>query len=141
MKQLGILLLCLFLLSCNLASSPEDMDKIRIEDILKGIARDFCWKDIEGIMKRVHPDYYHKGMYGFQLRGLWQDRMARFDLLDVEVQDIDLAGSRATVSMKLTFTAADSTLSYLEPDTGGDASYFYREDGVWFLCGNQQNMK
>lgn len=131
----------LVLLSCKSTSSPDYQDKVQIEDILADIATDFTWENIPGIMEHVHPDYYHKGMYDYQLRELWLDRRAQYELLEISVLNVDISGDYATASMRLTFTTADGSLSYLDPETSGDASYFFYDAGAWKLYGNRQLSK
>lgn len=136
MKYLtGLLLLCaLFLSSCDPDSAADDY---QLRQIIYGISRDFSWGEIEGIMAQVHPDFRHHGMYSAELRQLWQNRRAQYELLSCEVSEIEINYDRATVFMTMTYQSADGTLSYSEPNTYGDASYFYRDGGSWRLYGDQ----
>lgn len=124
-------------MSCKSVSSPDVQDKAQIEAILYDLATDFCQDNIPGIMEHVHQDYYHKGIYAYQLRELWLDRRAQYELLEISVINIDIVGDYATAFMRLTFTTADGTLSYLDPETNGDASYFFYDAGAWKLYGNR----
>ncbi|MBW6513317.1 MAG: hypothetical protein K0B87_00980 [Candidatus Syntrophosphaera sp.] len=130
------LALALALLSCGHNSTDED--ETRIRDIIYDISRDFNWNEIDGIMEHVHPDYLHNGMYDYQLRLLWLDRLAQYDLLSCEVSRVDLNGDLATVHMLMTFEASSAPpLSYSEPETHGDTSFFLYDQGQWRLYGNQ----
>ncbi len=135
-KFLPLLLLALLISSsCNLTPNGEDEREIR--DIIYNISRDFCWNDVNGIMEYVHPDYRHRGMYDDQLRTLWLERRAEYELLQCQVSHIDFEVNYATVHMEMTFQSSTATLNYLEPETNGDASFFYKENGQWQLYGNQ----
>lgn len=131
-----LLLLLLALFSCGDNSGNEAETLIR--DIIYDISRDFNWNEIDGIMDHVHPDYLHNGMYDYQLRILWLNRQAEYDLLSCEVSSVELWDNLATVHMIMTFESSSGPpLSYSEPETHGDASFFLYEQGKWWLYGNQ----
>jgi len=136
-KYLAVLLLLssLFLASCE--SDPTAADEYEIRNIIYDISRDFSWGEINGIMAHVHPDFRHKGMYSAELLQLWQNRRAQYELLDCDVSDVEINYDRATVFMTMTFQSAGATYSYSEPETSGDASYFFYDGGSWQLYGDQ----
>jgi hypothetical protein len=137
-KKLLLLVLILpVMFACDEDTSTQDENEIR--DIIYDISRDFSWNEIEGIMEHVHPDYLHDGMYDYQLWMLWQDRMADYDLLACDVSYVDIQGDYATVHMVMDFESSDGSYSYPEPETSGDASFFYYDYnyGEWMLYGNQ----
>lgn len=78
-----------------------------------------------------------RGIHSSELRQLWQNRRAQYELLACEVSEVEVDYDRATVFMTMTFQSADGTLSYSEPQTYGDASYFIRDGGIWKLYGDQ----
>lgn len=135
---LPLLLLALLAASCGLASSPQELDEGQIKDILYDIESKFNANDIDGLMDHVHSDYYHNSMYGHQLRLRWLDLRARYELLDITDLEVEVEADFATAGMRLTFHSATGDLSYLEPDSVGDISYFYYDDGVWQIIGNRQ---
>lgn len=132
---LALILLALF--ACDKDTYSQDENEIR--DIIYDISRDFSWNEIEGIMEHVHPDYLHDGMYDYQLRLLWLDRLANYDLLACAVSFVDIQGDYATVHMVMNFESSQGSYSYPEPETSGDASFFHYDYsyGEWMLYGNQ----
>ncbi len=125
----------LLLLACD--GSVGDQAQTEIRDIIYDISRDFSWNDIEGIMAHVHPEYLHNGVYREEFRQLWMQRRAQYQLLDCTVSQVDIQDDHATVHLRLDFTATDGDLSYEDPQTSGDISFFVRDNGVWQIYGNQ----
>jgi ketosteroid isomerase-like protein len=138
MKKALILLCCLLLALLSCDTDTQDQDETEIRDIIYDIAHDFSWNDVEGIMAHVHPDFRHNGIYREELRDLWLQRRAQYELLDCEVTQVDVDGDYAVVHMLMTFTSNTGNLSYPEPETQGDASYFRYDLGAWLLYGNQE---
>jgi hypothetical protein len=138
MKYLAPLLIILALLLTSCDPEPYNQDESEIRDIVYDISRDFSWADINGIMEHVHPDYRHNGMYRDELRQLWQNRLGQFQLLSCEVSEVSITGDYATVHMAMTYDSATDTVTYQEPETYGDASYFYYDGYEWTLYGNQE---
>lgn len=140
MKLKAILMLAvaaLALASCEV-SSPEDIARSRIKDIIYDLTSAFNWKQIGSIMQYVHPDYLHNGLQDHELRELWLDRMALYDLLTCSVLEIAVDGDYAVVSMELTFQSAEHGTQVLnEPHSSGDVSYFYNDGSGWRIYGNQ----
>lgn len=129
----------LALLSCD--AQTQSQDKAEIENIIYDISRDFNWNDIPGIVAYLHPDYRHNGMQGMQFRELWLNRKTTYELLDFVIHDIAISGDYAIVSMQLSFQTSGEDLVYEEPQTSGDISYFYYDQGEWQLYGNQSLIK
>jgi len=134
MKYLLLLLsfMFLFLTSCD-TTSPEELDKNEIIDILDSIQSNFIMNDIDGIMQYYHQDFFHNGdSYNWEIT-IWEVRLNDYNDLIFEDIEIELNGNYATASfiMHLDETSTD------EPsDENGDISYFYRDLGGWKLCGN-----
>lgn len=132
----ALLALSCFVCSCGI-SDPELQTEREIRDLVYELGRSFNWGDINAIMNHVHPEFRHKGMYEMQLRQLWLDRLARFSLMDTQIQRVEVKGDYATVFLKATFSSANETVYFDEPQDNGDYSYFYYDQGRWRLYGNQ----
>ncbi len=126
-------LIFLFSISCD-TTSPEELDKNEIIDILDSIQSNFNFDDLDGIMQYYHLDFSHNGDdYEWERNTIWFTRLNDYQNLNFENIEITLNGNYATASfiMHLDETSTD------EPsDENGDISYFYRDLDGWKLCGN-----
>lgn len=132
----ALLILAILIGSCDI-SSPQSADQQEIRDLFYQIGKAFNWADITAIMEHIHPDFRHQGMYKWQIRNVWLDRMARYSLMETNITHIEINGDFATVHFDLTFTSATENVSYLEPDDNGDLSYLYYDNGRWQVWGDQ----
>lgn len=139
---LGAIGILLMLMLCSCESSDSDTIAQReIRDILYDVSSDFNLHIMDGIMEHLHIDYLHNGMNSYNFNMLWLDRMAEYSLLEIEVLYIDLNGDTAIVHSNNKFTSSTGTHEiqiFKEPDDSGDISYFRRENGVWYIYGNQR---
>ena len=138
MKKIGILLLLVIIALCACDTHSEILDEEEIRNIIYDISYDFSWNDINGIMEYVHKDFRHNGMYRDELRLLWNERRKRYQLLSCDISQIYIDNEYATVFMTMTYQSATETVSFSEPDTFGDASYYYFDQGRWHIYGNQE---
>ncbi|HQC58882.1 MAG TPA: hypothetical protein PK707_04525 [Candidatus Syntrophosphaera thermopropionivorans] len=138
MKKIGILLLLIIISLCACDTNSTKPDEEEIRNIIYDISRDFCWNDINGIMEYVHKDFRHNGMYRDELRLLWNERRNKYQLLQCDISQIYIHNEYATVFMTMTYQSATETVTFLEPDTFGDASYYYFDKGRWQIYGNQE---
>ena len=138
MKKIGILQLLVIIALCACDTHSEILDEEEIRNIIYDISYDFSWNDINGIMEYVHKDFRHNGMYRDELRLLWNERRNRYQLLSCDISQIYIDNEYATVFMAMTYQSATETVSFSEPDTFGDASYYYFDQGRWQIYGNQE---
>ena len=138
MKKIGILQLLVIIALCACDTHSEILDEEEIRNIIYDISYDFSWNDINGIMEYVHKDFRHNGMYRDELRLLWNERRNRYQLLSCDISQIYIDNEYATVFMTMTYQSATETVSFSEPDTFGDASYYYFDQGKWQIYGNQE---
>ena len=138
MKKIGILLLLVIIALCACDTHSEILDEEEIRNIIYDISYDFSWNDINGIMEYVHKDFRHNGMYRDELRLLWNERRNRYQLLSCDISQIYIDNEYAIVFMTMTYQSATETVSLSEPDTFGDASYYYFDQGRWQIYGNQE---
>ena len=131
------ILLMLALGSCE-SNDSDTIAQREIRDILYDISMEFNLKNMSGIMEHLHTEYRHKGMTSYNFNALWLDRMAQYSLLEIEVLYIDLDDDYAVVHSKNKFTSHSETVTLNEPEDSGDISYFKRENGVWYIYGNQR---
>lgn len=131
------ILLMLALGSCE-SNDSDTIAQREIRDILYDISMEFNLKNMSGIMEHLHIEYRHKGMTSYNFNALWLDRMAQYSLLEIEVLYIDLDDDYAVVHSKNKFTSHSETVTLNEPEDSGDISYFKRENGVWYIYGNQR---
>ncbi len=139
LKWLAVAVLTLTLLvlaGCDKDTSQADEFELR--EIVYDISRNFDWNEIGKIMARVHPDYLHNGMYASELRPLWLNRRGQYQLLSCDVTRVEIEYDRATIYMDMHFVSASGDLTYSEPETYGDISYFIRDGGIWQIYGNQK---
>lgn len=136
LRILFVLLILLGLMACG----PDDSDTIarrEIRDVLYDVTVHFNLHDAYGIMEHLHDEYLHKGMIAYHFNDLWLDRMAQFNLLEIEIVYIEIQGDLAIAHTKNTFSSAFETVVLDEPEDSGDIAYFKRSNGVWQIYGNQ----
>ena len=105
--------------SCDTESS-EAISQREIRDLYYELALDFNLGNVYGMLDKVHNDYLHKGNIVWHLNEEILDRMARFNLLEIEVLYIEFQGSRYAVAhTRDRYSSAIEDLSYNEPDSSG----------------------
>ena len=135
MKKIILLLslIIFFSISCD-TTSPEELDKNEIIDILDSIQSNFNMNDLDGIMQYYHQDFNHnEDDFDWERDVIWFTRLNDYDDLLFENIEITLNENYATASfiMHLDETSTD------EPsDENGDISYFFYDFESWKLCGN-----
>jgi hypothetical protein len=133
----NLLILMLLIGSCD-NESFESISQKEIRDIFYELSLDFNLGNVGGMLDKVHNDYLHKGNILWHLNEEILDRMARFNLLEIEVLYIEFQGDRYAVAhTRDHYSSAIENVSYNEPESSGFFSYFYRENGVWLIYGNQ----
>ena len=134
MKYILVLLsfILLFSTSCD-TTSPEELDKNAILDILDSIQSNFNFYNLDGIMQYYHPQFSHNGdNYDWERDVIWFTRLNEYGELHFENIEINLYGNYATANFIMHL---DETITDEPSDDNGDISYFYRELGSWKLCG------
>lgn len=139
MKYLFPLLafILLFSTSCD-TTSPEDLDKNEIIDILDSIQLNFNMHlDPDDIMQYYHQNFNHNGDdFEWERDVIWFSRLNDYDDLIFENIEINLNGNYATVNFLMHLVYEEMLTITNEPsDDNGDISFFYRELGSWKLCG------
>ncbi|MEA2095957.1 MAG: hypothetical protein U9P73_04595 [Candidatus Cloacimonadota bacterium] len=133
MKYLLLLLSFMFLFSTSCdTTSPEELDKNAILDILDSIQLNFNMDDLDGIMQNYHLDFNHNGDSFDWEKTIWEVRLNDYNDLNFEDIEIELNGNYATAYFSMHL---DDTITEEPSDENGDISYFYRELGSWKLCG------
>jgi len=126
-----LIIISIFILSCD-TTSPEELDKNAIIDILDSIQSNFNFDDLDGIMQNYHQYFNHNGDdFNWERDTVWSTRLNEYDELLIENIDVIINGDFATASFLMQL---DETTSQ-EPSENGDASYFYYEFGSWKICG------
>jgi hypothetical protein len=140
MKYLGLISLIIILLlvgSCD-KDSFEAVSQKEIRDLLYELSLDFNLGNAYGMLDKVHNDYLHKGNIVWHLNQEILDRMARFQLLDIEVLYIEFQGDRYAVAhTRDHYKSSIEDVTYNEPESSGWFSYLYRDNGAWLIYGNQ----
>ena len=134
MKFILILLvsILLFSTSCD-TTSPEELDKNAILDILDSIQSNFNFGDLDGIMQYYHEAFNHdEDDFDWERDVIWFTRLNDYGELNLENIEIVLNSDYATVSFTMQL---DEIITEEPSDDNGDISYFYRELGNWSLCG------
>lgn len=131
---LWIPLIFLMLLTACDITEPQDNETL-VQEQLAAFSRAFNTKDPAAMMELVQPGYLHNNQNYWNFNQIWQDRMAQYALLEIRDISVVFSGDYATVSMRLDFIEPDGGLSYLEPQTNGDISYFYFTGSTWKICG------
>ncbi len=125
------------LFSCKSVSSVNDIAKYNIKEILSKIEFDFNFAQLDSISTYIHNDFKHKGRDKNKEIIFWNDLAHRYTFIsieDIEVYRLDYY--RAKAKFKLTFQNSTQTVVYNEPsEEFGDLSYFYYENGKWYLIG------
>jgi hypothetical protein len=134
---MSLLITGFMLILCGCDWTNPDQSETEIRNIVYDVEHDFNWNDIDGIMGHVHPDYLHNGMHSMQLRDVWLNRKADYDLLSCDVDSVLVQSDFAIVYMTLTFQNSSGNYAYHEPESFGDISYFCYDHDSWRIYGNQ----
>lgn len=135
-----LIILALQLVSCDF-DDAESLSQKEIRDILYDISLDFNLGNSYGILDHVHQNYLHKGQITWHLNDEILDRMARFQLLEIEVLFIELDGNFAIAHTRDHYSSSIEDYTYSEPEDTGYFSYFYRDRGSWLIYGDQNWIK
>ncbi|MCB5231357.1 MAG: hypothetical protein WCX83_01010 [Candidatus Cloacimonas sp.] len=137
---IGLLfLLALFSFSSCRLSDANQVDVYQINEILDDIENGVLLYNPEQIVQYVHPEFLHNGNYARDIEMIWQIRTVNYSRLKLEQREIKISYIYATVKMKMTLKSGDREIVSDEPsDEYGDLSYFIRENGKWYLYGNQR---
>ncbi len=135
------LLLAALLLAGCLATTNSVNDEAEINTVLYKVKQAFINHDINTFMLCFHSDYLHEGMPLWQVRALWQDRMAEFLLIDFQNVRIEVEDYEAVVSFTMKLQKANTTVYSEEPADHGDLSYFIYDNNKWSVYGNQQSRR
>ncbi|MBT3756615.1 MAG: hypothetical protein HOK80_09550 [Candidatus Cloacimonetes bacterium] len=129
--HLLLILVIIFCFSCD-TTSPEELDKNAILDILDSIQTNFNFDDLNGIMQNYHQLFNHNG-YSYGSESIrWEIRLNDFNEMTFDNIDIVINGDFATASFVMHL---DNTSLNEPSDENGDLSYFYYDYGSWKLCG------
>lgn len=137
MRYFVFFLSLIILISCSGTTSPNQVSQYEIEEILENIEDDFNFGDLEGIMSYYHEEFRHNQTNYWEEETIWQLRLTDYNILKFENIEIDLNLPFARASFTMKLTNENGTDTFQEPEDHGDISYFYREDGVWKIYGNQ----
>ena len=134
MKIWLLTILCgLCFISCK-TSSPQEIARAEIEEIIESVRSAYNSGDLAGIMENYHPLFLHKGNSIQNELLIWEIRLNQFPTMDYEDLQIELSGDFATAD----FTLFLGENIFAEPSAeNGDLSYFYRTFDGWLLCGNE----
>ncbi len=127
-----LLITLMFSLSCD-TTSPDELDKNAILDILDSIQSNFNFDDLDGIMQNYHQFYSHNGYDLASESTKWEIRLNDYNELIFDDIDIVLNGDFAIASFQLHL---DDTITNEPSDENGDISFFYYYYGDWKLCGD-----
>ena len=139
LRNIILFIIVFFLLSCSGTSSPEDVTKAQILEIMDTIEASFIFNDLPGIMENYHSEFLHNGdTYSFE-EEVWQLRLDEYVEIDFSEINIEPVGDFATVYFTMTLSDNDggSVVTQEPSDENGDVSYFYRELGSWKICGKE----
>lgn len=137
---LGLSLLCLLILSCDF-DDAESLAQKEIRDILYDVSLDFNLGNVQGLMDHVHQDYLHKGEIILHLNNEILDRLARFQLLEIEVLYIEISGDYAVAHTRDHYQSDIESVTFNEPEDHGYFSYFHRSKGSWLIYGDHKWVK
>lgn len=112
--------------------------ELEISDILDDVCTYFNAHYMWGLMDLLHTEYLHNGLTSNHYNSLWLDRMSKYSWLDIQVSHIAIQGSYAVVYSTNNLISLSGTYTLNEPSDSGDISYFYYENGKWWIYGNQQ---
>jgi hypothetical protein len=128
---------CLFLLTACPHATNLNYDEHRINSILYDVNKAFNDHDIDALMIPFHQNYLHSGMALWEVRELWLDRMARYQLMDLQNVNITVNNDKAIVTFTMKLQSSTETVYTDEPATHGDLSYFWNDGNDWYVYGNQ----
>ena len=139
MRNIILFVIVFFLLSCSGTSSPEDVTKAQILEIIDAIEASFIFNDLPGIMENYHFGFLHNGDNYSLEEEVWEQRLNNYAEIDFSEINIEPVGDFATVYFIMTFYDNDggSVVTQEPSDENGDVSYFYREYDGWKICGKE----
>ncbi len=141
MRKYLVLIIALFILLVLTSCREDEGDKTaqrEIRDILYDVSVNFNLKNVYGIMEHLHTDYLHKGNIAHHFNMKWLQYFDQFSLLEIEVLYIEIQDNKAVAHTRNKFISAYETMTLTEPEDNGDIAYFYRDNGRWYIYGNQQ---
>jgi len=127
-------------ISSKTASANYTITDPSIEDIHRlfaGLAMDFNYRNINGILSIMHNEYMHNGFVLWHLNQVILDRMELYDVLEIEVLNINIDGEYAVVTTRDRYCSETEDVTFNEPGDGGYFCYLYRVDGACKIYGNQ----
>ena len=130
-----LLLSLIFLASCS--GSDKNIEFSIIRDILQDIQISFNQRELDKILSYYHPDFLHKGKNIYAITNDWQHYMNTYLELNIEIIDLDIRDYEAIARIKITWKDQNHTYPpYIDPETRGEMSYFYKEHRDWKIIGN-----
>ena len=125
--------------SCNLLTDKDDADKMLINYLFDDVEDAVSKYSPYEITKLLHKDFLHNGNFHKEQTYVWEERLLQFYSLSIENRNIKINDLFAKVSFTMVLRGEDETIISEEPSSEfGDMSYLFKEDGKWYLYGNQQ---
>ncbi len=135
-------LLIIFLISCSNVTDPEATSRIKINFLLDDIEDAVCSYNLNDIIDRLHTDFYHNGRDREEQSFVWQKRLLKYFSLEIAEREIIIYDYMATVNFNMILRNNEDTIYSEEPsEEYGDISYLLKEDGIWYLYGNQHETR
>lgn len=124
--------------SCSKTTEPGKAAVIQIDRFLDDLEVAVLQYEPEKIIEHLHPDFFHNGRDRYDQELIWHQRVLHFHTLKIEERDISVYKETAVTAFKMTFTGTDTISVTEEPSKqNGDISYLLKENGKWFMYGNQ----
>lgn len=133
--------ICLALCASCDTDSAESLAQSDIRGILYDLSLDFSLGNVYGMLDHVDNNYLHKGQVTWHLNQEILDRLARFQLLEIEVIYIEVNGNFAVAHTRDHYSSRTENVTYNEPEDTGYFSYFHRDRGSWLIYGDQRFIK
>jgi len=88
MKQILLVLFCIFLLNSCDTSSPKEIATAEIEEIFEQIRSAYNLGDVSTIMQQYHYDFLHNGFDYQDEEIVWEIRLNEYSAFDFDVKCI-----------------------------------------------------
>ena len=138
-----ILFFIIFLFSCHSVTSFEQETDFNIKDILNKIQYNLNFAQPDSINLFIHENFSHKGRDKKEEENFFMDlsfEYTFFSFKNIEIQR--LSYTRAIAKFDMVLQNNTQILKTFEPsEIFGDLSYFYYENGRWYLIGKDNFKK
>lgn len=124
---------------CSDLTDSGDTGRIRINYLLDDVEDAVRNYNPQNIIDLLHRDFFHNGRDRKEQAFIWEQRLLNYFSLRLEDRTFEIRNDYAVVYFDMILKGDGETVFSEEPsDEFGDLSYLLKDDGDWYLYGNQK---